>query len=198
MFEWILGIVESWQYVGIFLLMILENLFPPIPSEVIIPVAGYAAATHELSIVLVILIASLGASVGALFWYFLGKLFGLERVKNLSSKYGRWVTMSPKDVDAAESWFSKNGHKAVMYGRLIPTVRTLISIPAGITKMNLSEFFIFSFLGSVIWTSWLALLGYFLGSQYKLVAQYLNPVSNAIVAIIVFLYIYRVVTFKKK
>src|SRR5690606_28645794 len=136
------------------------------------------------------LIASLGASVGALFWYFLGKLFGLERVKNLSSKYGRWVTMSPKDVDAAESWFSKNGHKAVMYGRLIPTVRTLISIPAGIAKMNLSEFFIFSFLGSVIWTSWLALLGYFLGSQYKLVAQYLNPVSNAIVAIIVFLYIY--------
>lgn len=197
MFEWILGIIESYGYAGIFFMMVLENIFPPIPSEVVIPVAGYAAASDGLNLLLVIIVASLGAAAGTLPWYFLGRLFGLERVKKLSASYGRWLTMSPVDVENAENWFVIHGRKAVLYGRLVPTVRSLISIPAGIAKMPLSQFFTYSFIGSLLWTSWLAFLGYFLESQYHLVAAFLNPISNAIVILIVLLYVYRVVMFKK-
>lgn len=197
MFEWTLGIVESSGYLGILFLMVLENIFPPIPSEIIIPVAGYAAAAGKLNIFVVMLVASLGSVVGMLPWYLLGRVFGLDRTKRLSEKYGRFVTMSPQDVDNAGAWFQKHGHKAVFFGRLIPTVRTLISVPAGLSRMKLPEFLAFSFAGSAVWTSLLALAGYFLESGHERVTDYLNPVSNAVVIIIVLYYFYRVLTFKR-
>jgi membrane protein DedA with SNARE-associated domain len=196
MFEWTLNVVETGGYAGIFFLMILENIFPPIPSEVIIPVAGYAAASGELNFLLVILVASIGALVGILPWYIIGRAFGAERVKFLSGRFGRFMTFSPQDVDDAKKWFEKHGQKAVLFGRLVPTVRTLISIPAGIANMRLSTFLIFSFLGSTIWTSILAFLGYILESEHKYISIYLNPVSNAVVIGIVIYYLYRVVTYK--
>lgn len=195
MFDWTLGIIETGGYAGIFFLMIVENIFPPIPSEVIIPLAGYAAAEGELNIAAVVLVASLGAVAGSLPWYFLGRAFGLPRLRRLSLRYGRLLTLTPADIDAAESWFARHGQKAVLFGRLVPTVRTLISVPAGLARMPLYLFLAYSFVGSALWTTLLAGLGYWLNSQHELVADYLNPVSNLIVAAIVIAYIYRVLRF---
>jgi len=196
MFQWTLHIIETGGYFGIFLLMVLENIFPPIPSEVVIPLAGFASAQGELHIALVILVATCGAVVGAIPWYLLGRLFGVRRLKRLSVRYGRLLTLSPVDIDHAQEWFHCHGQKAVLFGRLIPTIRTLISVPAGLARMKLSTFLLYSFIGSAAWTSILALLGYLLESQYDQVAEYLNPVSNAVVALIVAVYLYRVVTFR--
>lgn len=198
MFEWILHVIGVGGYTGVFFLMVLENLFPPIPSEVIIPLAGYSAASGSMNLGLVILCASLGAMVGALPWYFLARQFGLARLRNLSNRYGRWLALSPSDIDASEMWFKKHGPLAVLFGRLVPTVRTLISVPAGLARMPIKSFLIYSFAGSLLWTALLALLGFWLGSQNHRVATWLGPISDGIIIFIVSIYIYRVVTFRKK
>jgi len=197
MFDWILGVIEASGYGGIFFLMVLENIFPPIPSEIVIPVSGYAAGRGDMNIFLVILVASLSSLAGSLPWYFLGKGFGIERLKKLSNRFGRLLTLTPGDIDGANRWFQKHGAKAVLIGRLIPAVRTLISVPAGFAKMPLLEFLMFSFIGILMWTSLLAGLGYILGTQYDKVYAYVDPVSNVIIAVIILTYIYRVITFKK-
>jgi membrane protein DedA with SNARE-associated domain len=143
MFDWILNIIETGGYAGIFALMVLENIFPPIPSELVIPLSGYAAAEGDMNIAIVILVASLGAVVGALPWYYLGKAFGIERLKRMSVRYGRWLTLTPADIDAAQAWFDRHGHKTVLLGRLVPTVRTLISLPAGMARMPLLPFLLY-------------------------------------------------------
>lgn len=198
MFEWILSVIEGGGYLGIFFLMILENIFPPIPSEVIIPLIGFSAASGQFNVVLAIFVATAGAVVGALPWYFLGRWFGLERVKRLSEKYGRLMTMSSTDVETAHGWFKKYDGAAVFFGRLIPTVRTLISVPAGIARMPLAPFLIYSALGSALWTGALVSLGYVLKSEYAIVADYLDPVSSGVIILILGSYLYRILTFKAK
>lgn len=196
MFDWALSVMETNGYVGIFALMVLENVFPPIPSEVIIPVAGYAAASGTFHIALVILVASAGATAGASMWYVLGRMFGMKRLCALSARYGRLLTLAPSDIDAAEQWFARHGRKAVLIGRIIPTIRTLISIPAGIARMPVYEFLFFTFVGSLVWTTGLTLVGYVLKQNAHVASLWLNPISDAIVALIVLVYIYRVITFK--
>ncbi|MEY2640938.1 MAG: hypothetical protein RL150_331 [Candidatus Parcubacteria bacterium] len=198
MFDWALGVMEASGYLGIFGLMVLENVFPPIPSEIIIPVAGYAAANGTFSIIWVILIAALGATVGATVWYIIGRMFGVERLRSLSGRYGRLLTLAPEDIDAAEQWFTRHGRKAVLIGRIIPTIRTLISIPAGIARMPVLEFLFFTFVGSLVWSAALAIVGYVLQQNAAAATHWLNPLSDAIVLLIVFVYIYRVLTFKKR
>lgn len=198
MFDWTIHIIETGGYLGIFGLMVLENIFPPIPSELIIPLSGYAAAEGELNIFLVILVATLGAVTGSLPWYYLGRVFNAARLKRLSMSYGRLLTLSPSDIDTADKWFKVHGGTAVLFGRLIPTVRTLISVPAGIAAMPLPKFLLYTTIGSGAWTSLLAFFGFVLQSQHELVGVYLNPVSDFIVILIVGAYLYRVVTFKAK
>lgn len=198
MFGWILHVVEASGYTGLFFLMVAENIFPPIPSEVIIPLSGYAAAEGQMHIGLVILVASLGSLAGALPWYFLGRIFGLARLKHLSLRYGRLLTLSPDHIDRAEGWFNRHGPKAVLFGRMIPAVRTLISVPAGLARMHFLTFLAYSFIGSALWTSLLASLGFLLQSQYDKVAVYLNPASDIIFVLIIGVYIYRVATFKSQ
>lgn len=197
MFDWTLGIIESFGYAGIFFLMVLENIFPPIPSELIIPLAGFASAAGQLNIFWVIIAATLGAVVGSIPWYYLGLFFSSERLKKLSLKYGRLLTLSPSNIDTAESWFNAHGKAAVLFGRLIPTIRTLISVPAGLAKMPLSTFLLYTAIGSTLWTTALSLLGFVLQSQYDKIGVYLNPVSDFIVFLIIAIYLYRVITFKK-
>lgn len=196
MFEWILHVIEAGGYAGIFFLMVLENLFPPIPSEVILPVAGFAAARGEFSIIGVVLVATAGAVAGCLPWYMLGRFFSTARLRRLSANYGRLMTFAPADVDTAHAWFLRHGRKMVVLGRLIPTVRTLISVPAGSTHMPLSVFLAYSFAGSAIWTAALALLGYVLESQYDKVARYVHLASDGVVVLIVLVYLYRVIMFR--
>jgi membrane protein DedA with SNARE-associated domain len=195
MFEWILHIIESGGYAGIFLLMILENLFPPIPSELVIPLAGFAAAKGELNIIGVFIATCLGSLVGCIPWYILGRLYGTARLKRLSFKYGRALTLSADDVDGAQVWFKKHGHLAVFFGRLVPAVRTLISVPAGIARMPFGIFMLYSFLGIIIWTCTLLFFGYVLESQYATLSIYIDFVSNAIIFSFIAIYLYRVVTY---
>lgn len=193
MFEIIVDIVSRSGYLGIFLLMFLENLFPPIPSELIMPLAGFAAARGDLNITLVVAAGTAGSVVGALPWYYLGVLFGRERLKRIADKHGRWLTVSSGDIDVVSRWFERHGRSAIFFGRLVPAIRTLISVPAGIVRMPMLAFLAYSAAGSLIWTGLLAAAGFTLQAQYAVVAQYLDPVSKAIVGLIIVGYLYRLV-----
>lgn len=195
MFDWIDGLMDRGGYAAIALLMLAENLFPPIPSELIMPLAGYSAAQGEKNIYLVVLAGTIGSLAGALFWYYLGKWLGMARLRSFAARHGRWLTLAPSDLDRAHAVFERWGAAAVFLGRFVPAVRSLISFPAGVACMGMAPFLAWTALGSGLWTSLLAGLGYLLKDRYALVAQWANPVSNVIVGVLVVAYLYRVVTF---
>lgn len=198
MFAWIAGVVEQTGYLGVALLMLAENIFPPIPSEMIMPLAGFTAARGDLNIFLMVIAGSIGSLLGALAWYYVGRWMGSDRLKRWAGRHGRWMTLHPDDVDKAIDWFQRHGGGTVLVGRLIPTVRTLISVPAGIARMPLLPFLVYSGLGTVLWTTFLAGAGYLLQSQYQSIANWVNPVANAVFGLIVLAYLYRVVTFGRR
>src|SRR3546814_5794331 len=129
MFDWIVAAIERTGYLGIALLMLAENLFPPIPSELIMPLAGFTAAQGNLSFPLLVAAGTTGSLLGAVFWYIIGRWLGCDRLKRWADRHGRWMTMSPEDVDKAAEWFGRHAGKAVLFGRLVPAVRTLLSVP---------------------------------------------------------------------
>lgn len=191
--EWIPNVMNQLGYWGIGLLMFLENLFPPIPSELIMPLAGFTVAKGQMDFILVIIAGVVGTILGAFPWYYIGKFISEERLEHLADKYGKWISVSSKDIKKANNWFNKHGGKAVFFCRLVPGVRTLISLPAGINNMPLIPFTIYSTLGTTIWVTFLTFLGYKLGDHYELVDQYLGPVSKIVLAIIVIFFILWVV-----
>lgn len=195
MFDWVTGFVEQGGYLAVALLMLLENVFPPIPSELIMPLAGYSASQGGLNIVLVILAGTVGSALGATLWYFAGRWLGCERVRSLAARHGRWLTVTPAEVDHARDWFRRHCGKAVLIGRLVPAVRTLISVPAGIAGMALPRFLAYTTIGTLLWTALLAGAGYLLGGRYDQVSAWINPVSNVVVGLLALWYVYRVVTF---
>lgn len=190
--------MESGGYPGIFLLMILETLFPPIPSELVLPLAGFAAARGDLNIFGVIIATTLGGVIGCIPWYLLGRLYGIRRLKKFSEQYGRMLTMTPADIDEAQEWFNRHGHLAVFFGRLMPTVRSFISVPAGIAHMPFWTFIFYSALGTTMWNILLLFSGYVLESQYEKISGYVDFFSNAIIVSFVSIYVYRVVTYKTR
>jgi membrane protein DedA with SNARE-associated domain len=194
MFDWMTEFVETTGYVGIALLMLAENVFPPIPSELIMPLAGFSAAQGQLSIIGVALAGIVGSLAGALLWYGVGRWLGCERLKRFAARHGKWLTLSPGEIDQAQSWFNRHGSKAVLIGRVVPGVRTLISVPAGIAEMPLSPFLLYSGLGTALWSTLLAGAGYLLEAKYEAVATYLNPVANIVFGILVMWYLYRLAT----
>jgi membrane protein DedA with SNARE-associated domain len=191
MLEWITSTINSLGYVGIALLMFVENLFPPIPSELIMPLAGFTArATPDrLNVTGVFFAGLLGSVAGALVWYYPGKFLGEKRLKSWADKYGKWITVSSKDITKAKRWFESQGSKAVFIGRVIPGVRTLISVPAGISNMHLLPFLFYTTLGSAAWVGLLTYSGYVLGSQYELVDKYLAPVSKIVLGSLLLIFI---------
>jgi membrane protein DedA with SNARE-associated domain len=197
MFDWITGFVQSAGYFGIVLLMFAENVFPPIPSEVIMPLAGFTAAKGELNIYGVIASGTLGTIIGALAWYYVGLRLGIKRIKSLARRHGRWLTLDEDDIDKARSWFDRHGKMALVIGHLIPAVRTLISVPAGVARMNLVTFLVASTAGTVLWTALLAAAGYLLESQYHRVEGYANIGTNIVLGLMVAVYVYRVVTWPR-
>ncbi|MCM0593506.1 MAG: DedA family protein [Gloeotrichia echinulata DVL01] len=185
MLEWITNTINSLGYWGIALLMFLENLFPPIPSELIMPLAGFTASPDlpggaKLNIIGVFIAGVLGSVLGALIWYYPGKLLGEQRLKDLADKHGKWLAISSRDIAKAKRWFDTQGNKAVFIGRLVPGIRTLISVPAGISNMHLLPFLFYTTLGSAAWVGLLTYSGYFLGSKYEVVDEYLAPVSKIV------------------
>ncbi|MBU0725277.1 MAG: DedA family protein [Alphaproteobacteria bacterium] len=191
MIDWISDIVAGSGYPGIVFLMFVENIFPPIPSELIMPLAGFAAAKGNLSLAGVVMAGTLGSVLGALPWYYAGRAWGLGRFKQLAGRHGRWLTMGPEDVEQANAWFDRHRGRSVLLGRLMPTVRTLISVPAGIARMSMPAFLLFTALGTAVWTAVLAFAGYLLQGSYEKVAAIIDPLSLVVMAGIIGLYIYR-------
>jgi membrane protein DedA with SNARE-associated domain len=195
-FAWISQAVEGGGYVGILLLMLAENLFPPIPSELIMPLAGFIAARGQLTFVGILLAGTLGSLLGALFWYGVGRWIGRDRLKRFAARHGRWLTLHPEEIDRASAWFVRHGWAAVFLGRLAPGVRTLISVPAGIAGMPLLPFLLTSALGSLLWTGVLAGLGFLLAEGYGAVGNWIEPVANGVMILALALYLYRVARFR--
>jgi membrane protein DedA with SNARE-associated domain len=181
--EWIVNTMNSLGYLGIGLLMFLENLFPPIPSELIMPLAGYTATTPntQIQVLPAIAVGVIGTIVGAVPWYYAGSILGKARLEALADSYGKWIGISSADIEKSINWFQKHGSKAVLFGRLVPGIRTLISVPAGLSKMPLAPFFIYSTIGTIGWVTLLTYAGYFLGQNYKLVESYIDIISKVVV-----------------
>jgi len=195
MADWTISFIERFGYLGIAFLMALENVFPPIPSEIIMPFAGFVAARGDLHPAGVVLAGTLGALAGTLPWYWLGWRIGRERLARWVKAHGRWFTLSPQELERAERWFQRHGGRAVFAGRLVPAVRSVISLPAGVARMPLAPFMVWSFAGSLLWTAALAALGFWLESHYERAAPYLNGATQAVLAVLVVSYVWRVLRF---
>ncbi len=180
MLESIINTINSLGYVGIALLMALENLVPPIPSELIMPLAGFTVTQGDMNFIFVIIAGTIGSVLGATPWYFLGKYWGLKRTKQIAEHYGKWLTLSGEDVDKAKVWFERRGYIATAIGRLVPGIRTYISLPAGISKMSFFPFLVYSAIGTIFWVSLLTGAGYIFGANYEQVGIYLKPISTII------------------
>jgi membrane protein DedA with SNARE-associated domain len=181
-FEWITSVIARLGYFGVASLTFLENLFPPIPSELIIPLAGFVAAQGDLRLSGVIVMGSAGSLAGATVWYAVGRRVGEQRLRQWVARYGKWLTLSAQDVDRAQAWFRRHGAAAVFFGRLIPGVRTFVSLPAGFTAMPLAPFLLYSALGTVMWTAALAYAGVVLQANFTVVSDYVNLATNALLA----------------
>jgi membrane protein DedA with SNARE-associated domain len=157
--NWFMDVILTIGYPGIFLAMLIEGIITPIPSEIIMPFAGYLASEGHFNIVLVILVGSLGATIGAAVAYYIGYSLGRPFIK----KYGKYFRLKEEHIDKAEKWFEKYGDIVILIGHSLPGIRSFISFPAGIAKMKIRNFLIFTFTGAMIWNTFLALLGYYLG-----------------------------------
>ena len=192
--EWI-----AWGgYFGILLLMALENVIPPIPSEVIMGLGGMAAARGDMAIWPLVLWGTVGTTVGNYFWYWIGRHLGYARFRPFVERHGRWLTLEWEDVEALERFFHRRGQWVIFVFRFMPAFRTIISLPAGMARMGLWRFFAFTFAGSAIWNAILAGAGLYLGSRFEELHHYVGPVATASMAAIVVAYVYRVVTWKPR
>jgi membrane protein DedA with SNARE-associated domain len=194
MFDFITGWIETGGLAMVGLLMVLENVFPPIPSELIVPLAGYEAARGTFALIPLLIVATLGSLIGTLIWYGLARAWGHDRFLRFVDRWGPWLTLSREEADRAMDWFARHGSAAVFFGRLVPTVRTLISVPAGLSEMRFPTFLLFTAAGSFVWIAILAGAGYLLRENYALVEHWLDPLSTLVVVLIVAIYLYRLVT----
>ena len=170
--EFIINIMNICGYIGVFLLILLENIFPPIPSELILLFGGFMTTYTKLNIIGMIISSTLGSLIGALLLYKIGTIFSKEKLKILiSGKLGRVLKLKNSDIDNANKWFTNEGKKTVFFGRFIPLIRSIISIPAGINKMNISKFITYTLLGSVIWNLVLIILGHIVGRNWKAILK---------------------------
>ena len=198
MADWVQDFINYAGYVGVFLLMFLETVFPPIPSEVIMPLAGLSAARGHMTLWGVILSGTAGAMFGNFFWYLLARVIGIDRFRPFIEKHGRWLTLDWYDVEKAERLFGRFGGIVVGLGRMLPTVRSVVSIPAGLLKMRLKSFLIWSTVGTAGWSSALAVAGYLLGQQFSNIEKVIGPLSMGIIAAIVIAYVWRQLTWRKR
>ena len=196
--EWVFQLVEGGGLAGIFLLMLLETVFPPIPSEVIMPVAGVVAARGDLSLAGVIIAGTLGAMAGNLFWYLVARTIGLHRFRPLIERHGRWLTLDWPEVERAQNLFARFGAAIVGFGRMIPTVRSVVSLPAGLVRMRLSRFLLWSTIGTAVWSAGLAVAGWVLGRQFEQVERFIGPISTGVIVLIVVTYVWRQLTWSRR
>jgi len=197
--NFIIQIMNSYGYIGICLLILIENVFPPIPSEVILTFGGFMTINSKISILGVIIASTIGSLVGAIILYYIGKILNKERlIKIVKSKYGKLLNVKPKDIESAENWFNDKGNITVFFCRFIPVVRSLISIPAGMSEMPLLKFIIYTILGSLIWNTVLVLIGAFAGEYVDLIINIIDKFSYIIIFILIIVFIIFVIKFYKR
>jgi membrane protein DedA with SNARE-associated domain len=185
-------------YAGIAFLMFLENILPPIPSEVIMPAAGYRAAQGDLSLPMVIVAGTAGSLAGAWFWYWLASRAGEQRVRRWIARRGYWVGLYPSDLDRSIRAFDKHGAWIVGVARMVPGVRTLISVPAGLAGMRRRMFLLASTIGTAAWTTALTYGGYALGQEYERLGTYLHDISTVVLVALVAWVIIRAIRIRRK
>ena len=178
--RWVTEIVYTLGYWGVAVLIALENVFPPIPSELILPLAGFLAGQGRLNLIGVLLAAAAGSLTGAYLLYGLGRWLGEERIRRFTRRFGRWLLMDEHDLDQAFHWFAGHSGRAVLLGRLMPGVRSFISIPAGVTRMPLGRFTLATALGSAVWDGALIGLGWWLGNQWHVIGDYADLLTFAV------------------
>ncbi len=185
--QWVTTVIEALGYPGLTVLVALENLFPPIPSEVILPLAGFMTGQGRFSFVLVVLATTLGSILGALILYGIGAAIGKKRITALVSRYGHLALLTPDDLARAESWFDRYGPIAVFVGRLVPIVRSLVSLPAGYQRMSLVQFVLLTGFGSLLWNGALVTLGWAFGENWHIIEEYVGWFQYVVVAVVAFL-----------
>jgi membrane protein DedA with SNARE-associated domain len=188
-----MDVIYSTGHLGVVVLMFVENVFPPIPSEVVMPLAGFMASQGKFTFAGVVIAGTVGSVLGSLPPYYLGRSLGEDRLKDWADRHGRWLTVSRRDVERAGRWFERHGAAAVFFCHFVPGVRSLISVPAGVGRMNLAPFLACTAAGAGLWVALLAALGYFLGANFRRVEEYLDPASYFVIGAIVTIYVVRVV-----
>lgn len=191
--EWVTRVIEALGYPGLTVLVALENIFPPIPSEIILPLAGFLTGQGQFSFPLVLLATTLGSILGAMLLYGIGAAIGQQRIRRLVEKYGHWALLTPDDLTRSELWFDRYGPIAVFVGRLVPVVRSLVSIPAGYRRMPVAQFLVLTGFGSALWNGALVSLGWALGENWHLIEEYvgwLQYVVAAVVAVLVIRFVW--------
>jgi membrane protein DedA with SNARE-associated domain len=169
---WITSVLESTGYVGLVILIALENVFPPLPSEVILPLTGFLVEQNKLTFIGALIASTAGSVLGALILYFLSAKLGEKRVYNLADKYGKFLGLSKEDIQKSIKWFHRHGGKLVFFGRVVPTIRSVVSIPAGLSGMDIKKFILYTTLGSAIWNGVLIGIGLALGERWQEIQKY--------------------------
>ncbi|MEA4876115.1 DedA family protein [Anaerorhabdus sp.] len=197
---WLLSILNSFGYLGIAFLIAVENIFPPIPSEVILTFSGFLTTKSDLTPVGVVIAATIGALIGAIILYYFGTIFSEERiVQFMESKWGHWLGFKKADLDKTLNWFQKKGKYGALIGRCVPVIRSIISIPAGMAKMPMGEFVLFTTIGTLAWNILLVFLGVQLGANWEEVMTFFDTYTNIMVIILALVGLYIVYWwFKRK
>lgn len=197
--EFIINIMNSYGYLGVFLLILIENIFPPIPSEVILLFGGFMTTYTSLNVLGMTMSSTLGSVLGALILYKIGNFFNKETLKRLiHTRLGKLLRINNSDIDSSFNYFQTKGEKTIFFCRFIPLIRSLISLPAGINKMNITKFTIYTTLGSLIWNIVLITLGQIVGSNWKSILKIFDLYSTYAVVIIFIISIVLIIKFYKK
>lgn len=183
--NWVQDVIERLGAVGVALLVILENVFPPIPSEIVLPFAGFVARRGDGSVIVMIFAATVGAIVGALVLYGIAAVIGPQRLAAFVIRFGRWFGVKPADLERAERWFDRHAVAAVLLGRCVPLIRSIVSIPAGFRRMSLAPFLLYTAIGSLAWNSALIGAGAILGDQWERVEPFIAVLQWIVIAAIV-------------
>ncbi|MBV8682909.1 MAG: DedA family protein [Caulobacteraceae bacterium] len=196
MFTLVSNLIAKAGLGGVFLLMVLENVVPAIPSELILPMAGFDAARGQMDPVLVALVGGIGSALGGIVWYVVGRCVGLERMVRLAGRMGRWAAVTPAELRRADRWFDRWGALVVAVGRCLPGIRGYICIPAGIARMPFARFMVWSTAGALAWSALLVSAGVSLNRHYEKVEQWMNPATEVVLGLCVVVYVVRVATWR--
>jgi membrane protein DedA with SNARE-associated domain len=181
---WVQDVIESLGYLGVAILVIVENLFPPIPSEIVLPFAGFVAQRGDASVVVMILAATIGSVVGALILYYISSAIGPDRLRHFVVRFGKWFGVKESDLTRAEEWFDRRSTTAVLVGRCVPLIRSIVSIPAGFRRMKIVPFALYTFIGSAVWNIVLIGAGAILGDNWDAVGEYVGVFQYVVIAVI--------------